>query len=228
VRVLLLALDTSTSAITVALHDGSDVRAERAVTDARKHTEHLAPLVEEVLDAAGVRPDRLTDIAVGTGPGPFTGLRVGLVTARTLGFALGVPVYGVSSLDVLAHQARGLVSGNLLVATDARRKEVYWAVYAARSGHVERLSAPSVDRPADLEADVRALPTVGRGPLLYPDLFPAPLSVHDASAGALAELAVARVRSGARMPVDALYLRRPDATPAVSTKSTVPDGWRGA
>ena len=225
---LLLALDTSTSAITVALHDGSRVRAERAVTDARRHTEHLAPLIEEVLAASAVAPGELTDLAVGTGPGPFTGLRVGLVTARTLGFALGLPVHGVPSVDVLAHQGSGLVTGDLLVATDARRKEVYWAVYAVRSGRVERLSAPAVDRPGELEEGVRVLPTVGRGPLLYPELFPAPLPVHDVSAGALAEVAVGRIRSGTPMPVDALYLRRPDAVPSVSTKSTVPDGWGGA
>lgn len=225
---LLLAIDTSTSAITVALHDGSDLRAQRSLTDARKHTERLAPLVQEALDAAGATAAELTDIAVGTGPGPFTGLRVGLVTARTLGFTLGIPVHGVSSLDALAHQAIGLVSGNLLVATDARRKEVYWAVYAVRSGRAEPLTRPAVARPADLADDVRALPTVGRGPLLYPDLFVSPVPVHDASAGALAEVAVGRIRSGVTMPVDAQYLRRPDAVPSVSTKSTVPEGWRGA
>ncbi len=219
---LLLAIDTSTSAITVALHDGSDVRAERSFTDARKHTERLAPLVQEALDAGDASAADLTDIAVGTGPGPFTGLRVGLVTARMLGLALGVPVHGLCGLDVLAQQAAALVSGDVLVATDARRKEVYWAVYAVRPGRVEALTAPAVSRPAELPDDVRSLPTVGRGPVLYPDLFVAPLPVHDVAAGTLAEVAVARIRAGAAMPVDAQYLRRPDATPSVSTKSTVP------
>ena len=74
---ILLAMDTSTSAITVAVHDGSRVLAERSVIDARAHTEHLAPLIESVLGAAGLTPTDVTDVAVGVGPGPFTGLRVG-------------------------------------------------------------------------------------------------------------------------------------------------------
>ena len=73
--------------------------------DARAHTEKLAPLVRDTLAAAGATPADLTGIAVGTGPGPFTGLRVGLVTAVTMGHALGIPVHGVCSLDALAEQA---------------------------------------------------------------------------------------------------------------------------
>ena len=101
---ILLAMDTSTSAITVAVHDGEHVLAERSVLDARAHTEHLAPLVQDALETAGLRPADITDVAVGIGPGPFTGLRVGLVTARVLAYTMGVPCHGVVSLDALAQE----------------------------------------------------------------------------------------------------------------------------
>lgn len=218
----LLALDTSTSAITAAVHDGERVLAAGSVLDARRHTEHLAPLVERVLAEAGLAPADLTDVAVGAGPGPFTGLRVGLVTARVLGWVRGVPVHGVCSLDVLAAQARTAgLTGEVLVATDARRKEVYWGTYALGEG-VERLTGPAVERPGDLPDDVRDLPTVGRGPVLYPELLPhgTPV-VLDVDAAALAEVALARLAAGVEMPVDALYLRRPDAL-TTAERATAP------
>ena len=112
-----------------------------------KHGEQLAPLIERVMAEAGVVRQDLTAIAVGVGPGPYTGLRVGLVTARTLGFVLEIPVYGVCSLDVLAVEAvdTGAVATPFAVATDARRKEVYFATYDERG---TRLDGPLVDRPA--------------------------------------------------------------------------------
>ena len=168
----LLALDTATSAISVAVHDGERVLASRSVVDARRHTELLAPLVVETLARAATAVDELTHVAVGTGPGPFTGLRVGLVTAQTLAHARGITVHGVCSLDALAAAAAaGGHEGELLVASDARRKEVYWARYRCAAGGITPLDEPAVTRPADLPDDVRALPTVGRGPLLYPDLL---------------------------------------------------------
>ena len=103
---MLLAFDTATPFVTVALHDGEDVVAERRSEQRMKHGEQLAPLIEAVLADAGIVRQDLTAIAVGVGPGPFTGLRVGLVTARTLGFVLEIPVYGVCSLDVIARRGR--------------------------------------------------------------------------------------------------------------------------
>ncbi len=208
----MLALDTSTSAITAAVHDGGSVVSCGAVLDPRRHTEHLAPLVERVLAEAGVAATELTDIAVGTGPGPFTGLRVGLVTGRVLAWSTGAAVHGVCSLDVLAQQAADAgATGDLLVATDARRKEVYLARYVLGE-RVERVCDPAVERPGDLPEDLRALPTVGRGPTLYPELLPNAFGhVLDVDAAVLARVAVARLAAGQEMPVDALYLRRPDA-----------------
>jgi tRNA threonylcarbamoyladenosine biosynthesis protein TsaB len=206
---VLLAFDTATPQVTVALHDGTDVVAERTSELTMKHGEQLAPLIEAVLaDVGSVRQD-LTAIAVGIGPGPFTGLRVGLVTARTLGFVLEVPVYGVCTLDVLAVEAvdTGAVIGDFVVATDARRKEVYLASYDEEGN---RLAGPVVDRPAALATDAQV---VGEGARLYPDAFPTAVGPQRPSAGWLART-VAEERAVLSDP-EPLYLRRPDAaTPA--------------
>jgi tRNA threonylcarbamoyl adenosine modification protein YeaZ len=220
--VLILAIDTSTSAIGVAVLTSADaVPVVGVEVDARAHTEKLAPLVRDTLAAAGATAADLTAIAVGTGPGPFTGLRVGLVTAVTMGHVLGIPVHGVCSLDALAEQAlaesaeAGAPLDELLVATDARRKEVYWARNAPATdgaGGAVALSAPAVDRPAEVPNEVRALPTAGRGPLLFPDLFPHPLGGPlDVDPGWLGRVAARRVAAGVPTPVEPLYLRRPDA-----------------
>jgi tRNA threonylcarbamoyladenosine biosynthesis protein TsaB len=209
---VLLALDTATTAVTAAVHDGTQVLAERSVLDHRRHTETLAPTIRDTLRDAGIRPRDLTAVAVGVGPGPFTGLRVGIVTARTMGLALGVPVHGVCSLDAIATSVRerGDVPGEFLVATDARRKEVYWAHY--RDG--VRVDGPGVDRAVDLPEVLRALPCAGRGPSLYPDALGRPIDVLDVSAGALAAYAQAELRSGRTLlDTEPLYLRRPDAKP---------------
>lgn len=198
---LLLAFDTATPTVTVALHDGRRVLSEHTVSDAMRHGELLAPGIAAVLTDAGAQSGDLSDIAVGVGPGPFTGLRVGLVTARTLSAVLGIPVHGVCTLDVLAVAAE--VSGPFLVATDARRKEVYWASYA---DNVTRVDGPHVAKPADIATDAVV---VGRGAALYPDAFPNAAAPHAPSAGTLAE-GVARGLVP-ELPVEPLYLRRPDA-----------------
>ncbi len=202
---MLLAFDTATGSVTVALHDGSDVVAERRSDHAQKHGEQLAPLIQTVLTDAGLVRQDLTAIAVGVGPGPFTGLRVGLVTARTLGFVLEIPVYGVCTLDVLAVEAvdTGAVIGDFVVATDARRKEVYLASYDERG---RRLAGPVVDRPAVLTTEAQV---VGEGPVLYPDDFPTAVGPTRPSAGWLAHT-VAEERAELSDP-EPMYLRRPDA-----------------
>jgi tRNA threonylcarbamoyl adenosine modification protein YeaZ len=214
---LLLAIDTSTSAITVALR-GDGIASSATVLDPRGHAEHVAPLVQRCLETAHRKPSDVTDVVVGTGPGPFTGLRVGIVTGTVFAHARGIPVHGVCSLDALAVDAAALVGeGELVVATDARRKEVYWARYAVEKGgpggapRPRRLTEPAVDRPADVPEEVRSLPTAGRGPVLYPELFPEALAAHDVQAASLAALAEALLADGASLPVEPLYLRRPDA-----------------
>jgi tRNA threonylcarbamoyladenosine biosynthesis protein TsaB len=202
---VLLAFDTATPLVTVALHDGEDVVVEHTSGQRMKHGEQLAPLIERVMGEAGIVRQDLTALAVGVGPGPFTGLRVGLVTARTLSFVLEIPVYGACSLDVLALEAvdTGTVSGDFVVATDARRREVYLASYDADG---VRLDGPVVDKPANLATEA---PTVGEGAQLYPEAFPHPAGPDRPHAAWLAR-AVAEERAELRDP-EPLYLRRPDA-----------------
>jgi tRNA threonylcarbamoyladenosine biosynthesis protein TsaB len=203
---VLLAFDTATPSVTVALHDGEDVVAERRSEQRMKHGEQLAPLIAAVLaDVRIVRQD-LTAIAVGVGPGPFTGLRVGLVTARTLAFVLELPVYGVCSLDVVALEAAlgaSPIGRDFTVATDARRKEVYVASYDDQG---RRLAGPEVLRPAVAVTDQ---PVAGEGAVLYPDAFPDAREPAQPGAGWLAR-AVAEELAELSDP-EPMYLRRPDA-----------------
>lgn len=216
---LLLALDTATPAVTVALHDGSSVIAESSQVDARRHGELLLPAVDHVLADAGLGLDAVTGIVVGVGPGPYTGLRVGLMTADTFGLVLGVPVHGVCTLDGLAY-ASGIEGGPFVVATDARRKEVYWARY---DDVRTRASDAAVDRPADIAAAVEGLPAVGAGALLYPDTFPDARAPEHVSAGALASLAAEKLAAGEElMEPRPLYLRRPDAQVPKNYKVVTP------
>ncbi|MBA2532743.1 MAG: tRNA (adenosine(37)-N6)-threonylcarbamoyltransferase complex dimerization subunit type 1 TsaB [Nocardioidaceae bacterium] len=206
---LLLAFDTATPAVTAALHDGERVVAAATSVDARRHGELLAPAIATVLRDAGADRRDVTAIAVGVGPGPFTGLRVGLVTARTLAAALGVPVHGVCTLDAIAAAVSEPVE--LAVATDARRKEVYWARYRRHDASYHRVQGPAVSRPEDLARELTAaLPVLGRGALLYADVLthqPGPL---DPDAAVLAE---AVVRGEIELlAAEPLYLRRPDVS----------------
>ncbi len=215
---LLLAVDTATPAVTVALHDGTSVVAESRQVDARRHGELLLPAVDRVLAEAGLDLAAVTDLVVGVGPGPYTGLRVGLVTAATFGSVLGVPVHGLCTLDGLAY-ASG-IEGPFVVATDARRKEVYWARY---DDFRTRAGEPSVDRPADIADELSGLPVVGQGAVLYPDSFPLARDPEHQSAGALAALAAEKLAAGAEfLPPTPLYLRRPDAQVPKNYKVVTP------
>ncbi len=236
---LLLAFDTATPTVSAALHDGGRTIAlwsaasgsadgPTARSDARRHGELLAPSIQQVLGQVGAAPADLTDLAVGTGPGPFTGLRVGLVTARTLGLTLGIPVHGVCTLDALALQAvlEGAVPvADFLVATDARRREVYWAGYRWDSGDPargvpHRVSGPDVGPAADLPRAGR--PTVGRGADLYPGPLGPRLGPADPAAGAVATWAARALADGVDLSdLAPRYLRRPDVHEGAVRKSAL-------
>jgi tRNA threonylcarbamoyl adenosine modification protein YeaZ len=209
--VLLLAFDTATPAITVALHDGERVLASVGGEGAMAHGEWLAPFIAKALDEAGVTMADLTDIAVGVGPGPFTGLRVGVVTALTLGSTLRLKTHGICSLDIIASQIESDV--DFMVATDARRKEVYWARYHPDG---RRVDGPAVLRPADLAIIHPNMPTYGCGASLYSDDLIAAVGPQDPDAAALAAAVVAGTYED--FPIEPLYLRRPDAVPQVRVK----------
>lgn len=217
---LVIALDTSTPAVTaglVALEDGGPRSlAERVTVNPRAHGELLTPQLLEVLAATGHHLTEVEAIVVGAGPGPFTGLRVGMVTAAALGHASGTRVHPVCSLDAIAAQAPG--DDALLVATDARRKEVYWAAYGAHrpDGARARLTDPHVERPENLPSLLEGLDLRGAAGEMAPrhrevfglepvePSYPTPLG--------LVAVAGAELRSGADpQPLAPLYLRRPDA-----------------
>ncbi|WJK42346.1 tRNA (adenosine(37)-N6)-threonylcarbamoyltransferase complex dimerization subunit type 1 TsaB [Solwaraspora sp. WMMA2056] len=225
---LVLVLDSSTPAVTAALAevtDGVRLLASRCAIDGRAHGELLGPQIAACLVEAGATATDLTAVVAGLGPGPFTGLRVGLVTAVSMAHALDIPAYGVVSLDALGRApAADPAAGPVLVATDARRREIYWAVYA---GDGRRLTDPAVATPAAVaEALPGAAPSgvvaaVGDGALRYADVLGLPVRPEPRypSALALAELAADRVRAGADgEPLTPCYLRRPDAVAATGRK----------
>jgi tRNA threonylcarbamoyl adenosine modification protein YeaZ len=205
-----LVIDTSSPAVTAALVTvGPEVAvsAIRAPIAARGHGELLTPAVAACLADAGITARQVDAVVAGTGPGPYTGLRVGLVTAAAFADAIGVPTYGVCSLDAIADTCAD--EPELLVVTDARRREVYWARYA---GGV-RVGEVHVDRPADVPTDAVSA-VAGTGVELYPDAWTGlrarPERYPDP--GALVRLARDRIESGAPAdPLTPLYLRRPDA-----------------
>ncbi|PZR54902.1 tRNA (adenosine(37)-N6)-threonylcarbamoyltransferase complex dimerization subunit type 1 TsaB [Xylanimonas oleitrophica] len=234
-----LSIDTSAAVAVALVAEDGTLLAARSVDERRRHAEQLAPMIAGVLAEAGLDRGDLTAVVGGTGPAPFTGLRVGLVTARTLALAVGVPALGVPSLDALAVQAVTDLAlapdDEVLVATDARRKEVYWARYRVVSQGgidgvpvVEPVAGPDVARPADL-GDALAPPAAGRlvvvgeGATLYPDV----LTVTDGApvqpdAAALARVALQRRDAGLDLPTEPLYLRRPDVQEPVAKPRVVP------
>jgi tRNA threonylcarbamoyl adenosine modification protein YeaZ len=201
----ILTIDTATPAVTAGVvrrrHDDTvDVLAERVTVDARAHAEQLTPNVLAALTDAELTVDDLDAVVVGCGPGPFTGLRVGMATAAAYGHALDIPVRGVCSLDAIGIDT----AGDVLVVTDARRREVYWARY--RDGM--RVDGPAVDAPAAVPVDASAVAgspdhaklfDLPRQPAVYPTASGLVRAVADWSADPA--------------PLIPLYLRRPDAKP---------------
>ena len=206
---LVLALDTATPTLVAGLarwsaDGGTEVVAERAVPSGTRHAELLVPAVRDVLADAGVALADVAAVVTGLGPGPFTGLRVGVVTAAGLADARGLPVVGVCSLDAIGSGARTVV-------TDARRKEVYWAVYGDDGA---RLDGPGVVRPEELAATV---PLVGDP--RFADRLGAPVTPAEVTTAGLLRAADAqRADPSSAGPLVPLYLRRPDATPPTSLK----------
>ncbi|EOM78621.1 tRNA (adenosine(37)-N6)-threonylcarbamoyltransferase complex dimerization subunit type 1 TsaB [Rhodococcus rhodnii] len=209
---LVLALDTSTPVVTAGLVDltGESPRtlAEKVEVSVRGHAEVLTPRVLEVLTSAGHTPADLGAVVVGCGPGPFTGLRVGMATGAAFADALGVPVHGVCSLDAIAVRATASGHDRLLVVTDARRREIYWARY--EDGR--RVEGPAVAAPADVAG---APSEAVAGSPAHAEAFALPVvDVVAPDAASLVAVAAGDLRSGTDpAPLEPLYLRRPDAVP---------------
>ena len=205
---LVLVLDTATPTLVAGVARWSatdcEVLAERAVPSGNRHAELLTPAIRGVLAEVGVPLAELDAVVAGLGPGPFTGLRVGVVTAATLADARGLPAVGVCSLDAIGSGARTVV-------TDARRKEVYWAAYDADG---TRTDGPGVARPEELH---RPGPFVG-DPSFTERLGATVVPAQVTTAGLLRAAAPLLAQPAAAGPLVPLYLRRPDATPPTSIK----------
>jgi tRNA threonylcarbamoyl adenosine modification protein YeaZ len=222
ITVLALVIDTSSAAVTagiVELSSGVAVLAEQRTIDGKAHGELLAPSIKAALDTASVPMSELVAVIAGVGPGPFTGLRVGLVTAAAISDALRIPSYGVCSLDAIAIAVAGRARGAdpLLVATDARRREVYWARYV----HGRREGEPAVGKPADLAVSAAAM--TGAGARQYEQVLGFPLLDDDfptvaALAGSARDRVLANAPAEQLVP---LYLRRPDAVEPGARKSVI-------
>lgn len=222
--VLVLSVDTSTPSVTsgiVRLGPAGvypEQLAVRATDNPRAHAEILTPQILECVDEAGIALSDLAAVVVGVGPGPFTGLRVGMVTAAAFADALGIPVHGVCSLDAIAADVRQLDGeddgADLLVVTDARRREVYWARYVAG----RRVEGPGVSKPADLAA---APSERGAGSPDHVAMFELPVvPVTTPSPAGLVSVAAADLRSGtAPEPLVPMYLRRPDAVETAARRA---------
>ena len=196
---VVLAIDTATPAVTAGVVADGKVVAERVSVDARAHAERITPNVLAAIADAGRSMADLTAVVVGCGPGPFTGLRVGMATAAAYGHGLSVPVHGVCSLDAIG----GQTTGEKLVVTDARRREVYWARY--RDG--VRIDGPAVSAPADVNPGVAQ--AVAGSPE-HAALFGLPICEpsYPTPAGLVAAVSDWSARPAALVP---MYLRRPDA-----------------
>jgi len=221
---VILALDTATAQVGVAIGDGGEMRGEVRVTGGRRHAERLAPAIQALCAWTGVRLDQLAAVAVGIGPGLFTGLRVGVTTAKVMAQALRIPVVAVPSLDLVAYPLRH--AGCLVAAVlDARRREVFHAAYRPGPDGVQRVGAYAVGAAADVVAELAAtgeeVLLAGDGIARYSQEFAALDHAEFAgpefaapSVTALVQLATARVeREEFDTPWDVrpLYLRESDA-----------------
>lgn len=212
--VLILSIDTSAIASAALLNGEAEILESFATEDTRSHAEVLAPGISDLLARAGVTGTELDAVVVGVGPGPFTGLRAGIATARTLAFAWDKPLHGVMSLDAIAVDAaldawrHGI--DEFAVATDARRREVYWAAYRSTGGTAELIDGPHVSEPAA----VPSLPAYGAGAGMYADTLRAVEDFAGAqpNAAALGRTAAAQLVRGLPLRDSTpLYLRESDA-----------------
>lgn len=202
---MLLAIDTSAGTSVAIVDRDAGVLAEHSSVDTRRHAEVIGDLIAACLDEAGITVTVLSGVAVGMGPGPFTGLRVGIAAANAFAFGAGRPVVRVVSHDAIAYGH----TEPLLVVTDARRREVYWSAYGSpdATGLPAREHGPALVRPDDL-------PNAVPGYAGYRRLDA--VRVSAAAVGMLAETMFMHKRRFAT--ADALYLREPDVTMSVGPK----------
>lgn len=202
---MLLAIDTSAGTSVAVVDRDGGVLSEVIETDTMRHAEVIGTLIEEALTASGVEVRALSGVVAGMGPGPFTGLRVGIAAAKAFAIGAGKPLVPVVSHDAVAYDwyAEGN-SGPVVVVTDARRRERYWTAYSGADGFglPVRLDGPGLAKPDELP---------------HPDL--SRIDAQVVPAGRLGMLAELRYANGLPMDADeALYLRSPDVTLSAGPK----------
>jgi tRNA threonylcarbamoyl adenosine modification protein YeaZ len=202
-----LAIDTSVGVSVAILRSNGEVTQSQPV-DHGMQGELTAELISQVVIDSGLEIHEITDVVVGVGPGPFTGLRVGLVTAAVFAHARAIPIHGICSLDAVAFD----FAKPCVVVTDARRKELYWARYDGK-----RTSEPQVSKPEDLLAQFPDSEFVGPGAQLYPDSISG--QVLELKANSLAKLFA--TGSAQLVAVSPMYLRKPDAVEPTTRKSVL-------
>jgi tRNA threonylcarbamoyl adenosine modification protein YeaZ len=203
---VLLAIDTSCGTAVAILVEGAVV-SEFYEPDTMQHAEQIGLQIRKVLDASNKKSSEVTAVAVGLGPGPFTGLRVGIAAAKMFAEGVKAPIFGVGSLDAIAFMHQLTVP--TLVLTDARRSEVYFALYQGKtsSGSPKLILGPGVKKQVELEAELKAS---GQS---YQSVS------GSIKASALGLLALAQLAEGkANSSIVANYLRAPDAVPAKGKK----------
>lgn len=229
---LILGIESATTQVGCAVGGHEGVLASAHSARSKRHAETLTPAIDFVRRQARIELSDLGAVAVDIGPGLFTGLRVGVATARALGHALRVPVIPISSLDLLAYPAR-FSDRVIAAAVDARRGELFSALYRTVPGGVQRVTEPRVGSPEELVAELQALGddvlVVGDGALRYAEAFRGSLRVEvcthgisHPSARDLVLLAHARALREEWVPaweVTPTYLRKPDAEIGWATRA---------
>ncbi|MBG01576.1 MAG: tRNA (adenosine(37)-N6)-threonylcarbamoyltransferase complex dimerization subunit type 1 TsaB [Acidimicrobiaceae bacterium] len=221
---IILGIESATSQVGCAIGGHEGVLASTHSSRGRRHAENLTPQIDFVREQARISLNEISVIAVDIGPGLYTGLRVGVATAISMAFGLGVPMIGISSLDLLAYPVRHCAK-LIVPAIDARRGEIFHANYRQVPGGVQRISEPSVSTPDDVAADLLAHGNeallVGDGAIRYSEIFANLRGVEAAepsmaypSAASIVQLAHAKaLREEFVSPteLEPMYLRKPDA-----------------
>lgn len=203
-----LCIDTS-AGTTVAVLQGGEVRSEIHFDENMKHAERIGDAIAQAIAGAEIKPARITNVVVGRGPAPFTGLRIGIAAAVMFAEGVGAKLWGVTSLDgiaraALANRAAGQTGAAserpLLVTADARRSEVYWALYSglSKSGAPIMIEGPGVAKPAALEEM-----------LTCKEIDRTDIKINAADLGKVFEAQL--LDGSASQNVTALYLREADA-----------------
>ncbi|CAB5079899.1 tRNA threonylcarbamoyladenosine biosynthesis protein TsaB [Olavius algarvensis associated proteobacterium Delta 3] len=219
----ILAVDTSSRICGVCVSDGGHPICELCLTSGQTHSRHLVDTISRALAAADLALDEIDGFAVTRGPGSFTGLRIGISTVKGLAYASGKPLAGISSLEALAQQVVGDVAERICAVIDARKNEVYYAVYRVEQGRLVEDTVPRVGPPETIpKSNARTL-FVGDGVILYEDVIRrrhrenatlAPPEWNRIRVSSVTRLAAFRLERGESDPVDTMapfYIRKSDA-----------------